>query len=93
MEIIPIQCLSDNYAYIIKDTNSKMIGVTKKIKWSNINTKFNEMNYSYYKCGGKQNNGSCVANSIPAKAAFCQNLSKKRLLAPLRILGNTNSHL
>ena len=47
--------------------NSKMIGVTKKIKWSNINTKFNEMNYRYYKCGGKQNNGSCVANSIPAK--------------------------
>ena len=44
-----------------------MIGVTKKIKWSNINTKFNETNYRYYKCGGKQNNGSCVANSIPAK--------------------------
>jgi len=25
------------------------------------------MNYRYYKCGGNQNNGSCVANSIPAK--------------------------
>ena len=47
--------------------NSKMIGVTKKIKWSNINSKFKEMNYRYYKCGGRQNNGSCVANSIPAK--------------------------
>jgi hypothetical protein len=44
-----------------------MIGVTKKIKWSNINSKFNEMNYRYYKCGGRQNNGSCVTNSIPAK--------------------------
>jgi len=46
--------------------NSKMIGVTKKIKWSNINSKFNEMNYRYYKCSGKQNNGSCVSNSISA---------------------------
>ena len=46
--------------------DSKMIGVTKKIKWSNANSKFNEMNYRYYKCGGNQNNGSCVANSIPA---------------------------
>ena len=27
MEIIPIQCLSDNYAYIINDKNSKMVGV------------------------------------------------------------------
>ena len=43
-----------------------MIGVTKKIKWSNINSKFNEMNYRYYKCSGKQNNGSCVSNSISA---------------------------
>jgi hypothetical protein len=44
-----------------------MIGVTKKIKWSNINSKFKEMNYRYYKCGGRQNNGSCVSNSISAK--------------------------
>ena len=27
MQITPIPCLTDNYAYIIKDTNSKMIGV------------------------------------------------------------------
>ena len=27
MEIIPIQCLSDNYAYIINDSNSKTVGV------------------------------------------------------------------
>ena len=27
MEIIPIQCLSDNYAYIINDRNSKTVGV------------------------------------------------------------------
>ncbi len=24
------------------------------------------MNYRYYKCSGKQNNGSCVSNSISA---------------------------
>ena len=27
MEIIPIPCLSDNYAYIIYDSNSKTVGV------------------------------------------------------------------
>ena len=27
MQIIPITCLTDNYAYIIKDNNSKTIGV------------------------------------------------------------------
>ena len=27
MQIIPIPCLTDNYAYIISDRNSKTIGV------------------------------------------------------------------
>ena len=27
MEITPISCLTDNYAYIINDNNSKTIGV------------------------------------------------------------------
>ena len=27
MQVIPIQCLTDNYAYIIIDNNSKTIGV------------------------------------------------------------------
>ena len=27
MKIVPIPCLTDNYAYIINDTNSKVVGV------------------------------------------------------------------
>ena len=27
MQVTPIQCLTDNYAYIITDNNSKMVGV------------------------------------------------------------------
>ena len=27
MQIIPIPCLTDNYAYIINDNNSKTVGV------------------------------------------------------------------
>ena len=27
MQITPIQCLTDNYAYIINDTDTKLIGV------------------------------------------------------------------
>ena len=27
MQVIPIPCLSDNYAYIINDNNSKVVGV------------------------------------------------------------------
>ena len=27
MQIIPIPCLTDNYAYVINDNNSKIVGV------------------------------------------------------------------
>ena len=27
MQVIPIPCLADNYAYVIKDDNSKLVGV------------------------------------------------------------------
>ena len=27
MQVIPIPCLTDNYAYIINDNNSKIVGV------------------------------------------------------------------
>ena len=27
MQVIPIPCLSDNYAYVIKNDNSKLVGV------------------------------------------------------------------
>ena len=38
MQVIPIPCLTDNYAYIIKDNNTKLIGVVDPSEASPINT-------------------------------------------------------
>tara|TARA_B110000116_G_scaffold272043_1_gene294892 strand:- start:867 stop:2180 length:1314 start_codon:yes stop_codon:yes gene_type:complete len=46
--------------------DSKMIGVTKKIKYVN-NANLNKNRYRYYKCSKKQNSGHCESNSISAE--------------------------
>ena len=50
MQIIPIPCLVDNYAYIIHDTNSKVVGVVDPSEASPIiaflNKKKLKLNYS-----------------------------------------------
>ena len=46
--------------------DSKMIGVTKKIRYVN-NTNLNKNRYRYYKCSKKQNSGHCESSSISAE--------------------------
>ena len=45
--------------------DSKMIGVTKNIKYLN-NNELNKNRYRYYRCAKKQNSGNCNSNSIEA---------------------------
>jgi len=44
MQITPIQCLTDNYAYIISDNNSKIVGVVDPSEASPIISFLNKKN-------------------------------------------------
>ena len=55
--------------------DSKMIGVTKNIKYLNNNT-LNKNRYRYYRCSKKQNSGNCNSNSIGADDFEKQFISK-----------------
>ena len=55
--------------------DSKMIGVTKNIKYLN-NNELNKNRYRYYRCAKKQNSGNCNSNSIEADDFERQFISK-----------------
>ena len=55
--------------------DSKMIGVTKNIKYLNNNA-LNKNRYRYYRCAKKQNSGNCNSNSIEADEFERQFISK-----------------
>ena len=44
MQITPIPCLTDNYAYIISDNNSKIVGVVDPSEAAPVITFLNKQN-------------------------------------------------
>ena len=56
MQVTPIPCLTDNYAYIISVDNSKMVGVVEPSEAAPIITFLEKLNYHNYP---KNRNSTC----------------------------------
>ena len=50
MQITPIPCLADNYAYIINDNNSKIVGVVEPSEASPIISFLNKKKFKIKLC-------------------------------------------